>query len=105
MATRFHNSIAFVPTSGTFANQSGGAGALKLASDFAHPTTSSTLETIVTIAKVNGTTSTPRSRRVIAVTASARLPHSQFCKEIINGQVATTIVPAHTMAARNGRKI
>ena len=104
-ATRFHNSIAFEPTNGRFAIHSGGAGTLKVASDFAHATTSSTLETIVPIAKVNGTTSTPRSRRVITVTASPRLPHSHFCKEIISGQVATTMVAAHTMAPRNGRKI
>jgi hypothetical protein len=28
-----------------------------------------------------------------------------FCTEIITGQGATTIVVAHTMAVRNGRKI
>src|SRR5688572_4070757 len=104
-ATRSHNSIAFEPTSGRFANQSGGGGALKVASDLAHVTTSSTLDTIVPIAKVSGTTSTHRSRSVITATASARLPHSHTCKVIMSGQVATTMVAAHTMAPRNGRKI
>ena len=75
------------------------------ASDFTHPTISSAFETIVPMANVRGTTNTPKSKSVINVTASARLPQSHSCAAIISGQVATTIVVAHTIAPRNGRKI
>jgi hypothetical protein len=75
------------------------------ASDFTHTTISSTFETIVPMANVRGTTNTHKSKSVINVTASARLPQSRACAAIMSGHVATTIVVAHTIAPRNGRKI
>src|SRR6266550_354477 len=104
-ATRSHNSTTFGPTSGRSAIHGGTAGALNDASDFTHTTISSTFETIVPMANVRGTTNTHKSKSVINVTASARLPQSHDCAAIMSGHVATTIVVAHTIAPRNGRKI
>src|SRR5262245_57120412 len=104
-ATRSHNSTALAPTKGIFATHSGWEGDLKSLNDLVHSTISSTFATMVPIAKVNGTTKMHSNRIVINATARARLFKSHACADIMSGQVATTIVVAHTTAPRNGRKI
>ena len=57
------------------------------------------------MANENGTTNIANKRRVIPVTASHRRPCIQPWSLSRNGQVATTIIVAHTIAVRNGKRI
>jgi hypothetical protein len=63
---------------------------------------SSACSAIVPTARANGKASTRRIASVITTTASQRRPPTRDCTARIKGQVATTIIPAHTIAARNG---
>jgi len=68
-----------------------------------HPTAiRSAFDTIVPMANQRGTTRMQRRTTVITATASERRPQSRAWMEIINGQVAVTMVTAQMAAPRNG---
>ena len=56
------------------------------------------------IANVSGTTSTSSIAPVISATASPRR-RTRRCTASSTGHVATTIIAAHTVDSRNGRRI
>ena len=60
---------------------------------------------MVRTAKQIGTIKTSSNRTVITSTASQRLPQSRACSLRKNGQVAMTIMAAHSSDVRNGRMI
>src|SRR5262245_36622755 len=91
--------------SGTCSTQSGGAGSDSDLSDCAHSTISSRWLTSVPIASENGTANTNRIDKVIRVTATHRRPHKKASTFSINGQAATAIIVAQSIAGRNGRRI
>ena len=75
------------------------------ASDLLKSAMSPTLSTMVETASDKGTMMTSRSRTVITVTASQRLPRRRAWSPSRAGHVVTTIMVAQRMATRKGRRI
>ena len=104
-ATLSHAATRFLPKSGIAPSQAGGGGTSKVDSDFTQLVMRSALDTIVSIDSQRGTTRKQRRTTVITATASDRRPQSRPWMEIINGQVAVTIVTDQIAAPRNGLSI
>ena len=104
-ATFSHAATKSLPRSGIAPSQAGGGGTSKLDSDFTQPAIRSAFDTMVPMASQRGTTRTQRRTTVITATASDRRPQSRPWMEIINGQVAVTIVTDQIAAPRNGLRI
>src|SRR5258706_5654614 len=100
---RCQRSTAELPTTGIFSSQPGGGGILTVDKDLNHPTISSDRSRMVNTAKQTGTIKTRSNRMVITSTASQRLPQSRDCSLRKKGQVAMTIMAAHSSDERNGR--
>ena len=96
-------STAELPTTGIFSSQPGGGGILTVDNDLNHPTISSVWSRMVRTAKQIGTIKTSSNRTVITRMASQRLPQSRVCSLRKYGQVAMTIMAAHSSDERNGR--
>src|SRR5277367_4931045 len=94
-------STAEPPTNGIFSSQPGGGGILTVDNDLNQPTISSDWSRMVRTAKQIGTIKTSSSSTVITNTASQRLPQSRLCSLRKNGQVAMTIMVAHSNDERN----
>ena len=95
-------STAELPTTGIFSSQPGGGGILTVDNDLNHPTISSVWSRMVRTAKQIGTIKTSSNRTVITRMASQRLPQSRVCSLRKYGQVAMTIMAAHSSDERNG---
>ena len=78
---------------------------MKLASEVVQVVISLKFSATATMANEKGRTKIASKRNVIPVTASHRRPSSQRWSVKSMGQVATTIMVAHTTAPRNGRRI